>query len=608
MIAPMKKLFLVLLSAEKGQSLNQLRDLGLVHIRCGRVQETALFQKLLSDISRTQEVLEFFKDPQFKGISSDPASPETGHSGDPSLLTDEVLSLKNSLKEKEEQIQELRGELTIFQNWGDFDPSLIRELDSKGFSLELYEMTKEELSEPGAERDYLILKKCGKKYLTVLLQKAELSLKPLALPSADRESLKKEISAREKDLLLLKEKLGSLKQNHARLENHLKKLIADLEFENASMNASPEGNLCIIRGFIPSDEADRLSQTARKHSWGLLLTDPEEEEAVPVLLKNNKFVRLISPLFKFLDILPGYRETDISLFFLIFFSLFFPLLIGDGGYGLLFLGTVIFFHMKRKKLNDFLKLAYLLSILTVVWGALTGSWFGVRSVDRWYGFKNLILPSLSSLDPERSQETLIGLSFILGTVQIGIAYLSNFSREFPRLKSLAQIGWFFINIGLYYLVLLLVLQVGPLPHFALWFIGGGFLLVTLFGGQEKGQSFLKGLGKGAGGLFNQSLDTISAFSNIISYIRLFAVGMASSAIAVSFNSIASPLLRSWGFVFGLLILLLGHSLNMGMGALAVLVHGARLNLLEFAGNMGIEWSGIGYRPFKKDTEKENIEK
>ena len=126
-------------------------------------------------------------------------------------------------------------------------------------------------------------------------------------------------------------------------------------------------------------------------------------------------------------------------------------------------------------------------------------------------------------------------------------------------------------------------------------------MVVLFGSQEPGQSFGKGIKAGLGGAFTTFLDTISAFGNVMSYIRLFAVGMASLAIAQSFNGMASPMLKGWAFPVGVIILLIGHGLNIIMGMLSVVVHGVRLNLLEFSGQLGMEWAGIPYEPFKKNS-------
>ncbi len=137
-----------------------------------------------------------------------------------------------------------------------------------------------------------------------------------------------------------------------------------------------------------------------------------------------------------------------------------------------------------------------------------------------------------------------------------------------------------------------------LPSFTVPLMAGGFGFIVIFGAQEKGKSFFKGILAGLGGAFNTFLDAISSFSNIISYIRLFAVGMATVAIATAFNDMAAGMMDGPAIIGGVIILFIGHSLNLVMGLLSVMVHGIRLNLLEFSGQLGLEWTGYKYVPFK----------
>jgi V/A-type H+-transporting ATPase subunit I len=125
-----------------------------------------------------------------------------------------------------------------------------------------------------------------------------------------------------------------------------------------------------------------------------------------------------------------------------------------------------------------------------------------------------------------------------------------------------------------------------------------FILVIVFGGMSPKKTFAQGLKAGVGGAFTAFLDTISCFGNVMSYIRLFAVGMAGLAISQSFNGIGS------GFsgvliIMGIAVVIIGHALNIIMCLLSVIVHGVRLNVLEFSGQVGLEWTGIAYEPFKK---------
>ena len=166
------------------------------------------------------------------------------------------------------------------------------------------------------------------------------------------------------------------------------------------------------------------------------------------------------------------------------------------------------------------------------------------------------------------------------------------------LSWVADLGWLCAICALYFVVLYLVIgeQVNLTPIAAVVLLG--FVLVVCFGGMSPDKTFAQGLKAGLGNAFTVFLNTISAFGNIMSYIRLFAVGMASLAIAHSFNNMAlgfkGPLV-----VVGILIMLVGHGLNIVMGLLSVVVHGVRLNLLEFSGQLGMEWTGTAYAPFKK---------
>ena len=244
----------------------------------------------------------------------------------------------------------------------------------------------------------------------------------------------------------------------------------------------------------------------------------------------------------------------------------------------------------------------LLSLSTVVWGALTGTWFGSATLASLPWLSWMTVPAISSFAP-RSSETIKMICFIAGTVQISIAHLWNFirqARQKPFIRSLAQLGWLSLVLGLYYLVLSLVLSSErfPLPAFAAWLIGAGLTMIIVFSRQEG--RFFSGIAKGLSNLMTTFLNGISAFSDIISYIRLFAVGLATVEIAKSFNGMAAGMAHGvLGIVLASMVLLFGHSLNLAMGALSVIVHGVRLNMLEFSGHLGMEWTGKPYKPFKE---------
>jgi V/A-type H+-transporting ATPase subunit I len=299
---------------------------------------------------------------------------------------------------------------------------------------------------------------------------------------------------------------------------------------------------------------------------------------------------------------------DISAWFLIFFSVFVAIIIGDAGYGALILGTSGYFLVRSARKSGEIPLGTVLFTVlgasTVIWGAITGTWFGYEPIGESPLLSWMVIEPIDSFNP-RSRDVVQWICFILAAAHLSIAHLWNFFLELrskPWYRAFAQLGWLAVLVGLYYLVLNLVLG-QPLQMFGVYSILAGLGVVLLFSQHQEGDSFFKGVGRGLNGIntFTILLDGISAFSDVVSYLRLFAVGLATVEIAKSFNSMAAGMMDvgAAGIVGAILVLFLGHSINLIMAALSVVVHGIRLNLLEFTRHLGMEWSGIPYRPFRR---------
>jgi len=203
------------------------------------------------------------------------------------------------------------------------------------------------------------------------------------------------------------------------------------------------------------------------------------------------------------------------------------------------------------------------------------------------------------------------LCFTLAVVQLVWARGKRILNLLPSLSAVAQLGTLVMMFGLYFLVLNMLLGI-EFPSFALILIIIGIVLNLIFA-EQNGGNFLVNMGKGFGNFFSLFLKTVSCFADIISYIRLFAVGLAGAMIAQIFNDMAIPVdgLGSFGLAFllkllsAILILIIGHGLNLALTALSVIVHGVRLNLLEYAGNhLEMEWSGYLYEPFRLKQKKD----
>ena len=190
--------------------------------------------------------------------------------------------------------------------------------------------------------------------------------------------------------------------------------------------------------------------------------------------------------------------------------------------------------------------------------------------------------------------------FVIGAIHLSIGHIQKGLKYINSVKAIAQLGWVAIVWGLYLIVNQMVLGEAA-PGFMIWLFIGGALLIALF--SNPGTNFFRGVIKS---LSELPLSIINGFSDIISYIRLYAVGLATVLMAISFNQIAigEGITTVYSGIVAVLVLILGHGLNMILAVMAVIVHGVRLNMLEYAGHAGVEFSGNEYNPFK--LEEKNI--
>lgn len=230
-----------------------------------------------------------------------------------------------------------------------------------------------------------------------------------------------------------------------------------------------------------------------------------------------------------------------------------------------------------------------------MWGVLSGTYFGAEQIAQLPFLRDLIIPEISSFGVDNIS-FMMHLSFLIGAIHLTVAHSIRVVQFSNSIKALSEVGWILLVWGLYFVTEQLVLG-NPAPYWYIWLFVVGATLVALF--SKESSSFLKSMGAS---IANLPLSLISGFSDIVSYVRLFAVGMATAAVASSFNNMALPEgIAGIGiveFIMAVVALLLGHTLNIALALMAVMVHGIRLNMLEFAGHLGVQFSGEAYKPFK----------
>lgn len=626
MIEPMKCVTVVTSSAKKKDMLLSLREGGMMHIM-GLVQHSESVDSLDRDILSLTQVMGQIKEAanKKKDYESKMLTSEEFEA-----LHKQLASLIEESAKAEARKTELSRMIFSIEGWGDFDPLDIKDLSSRGYPLYFYTLGKKEYESLREDENvkFVTLKSVNKMTAVAVIGKPldpSFPAYPFDLPSESLSRMKDEAHELESRQAKITKTLEEANCYLGLYKERIKVLEQDEMFEKVDATAQEyDEKISLLQGFVPEDKIEAFKSLAASEGWAYLIDDPAEEEDPPTLIKSKGFVKIIQPIFKMLGMVPGYREQDISLYFLLYFSVFFAMIIGDAGYGLIFILLAALWQAKTKKCSDMIILIYVLGACTVIWGAITGTWFGSLAIIKNVKFLQLfIIPSMCNFSEELygissviSQNAIMKFSFTLGASHISLACILNIINKI-KAKSLgfiADIGWLIDVLVLYMLVLFLVIgeQVAMMPIVV--GIAVGFVLVCLFNAFEPGMKFSKGITSSLAGIFTTFLDTISCFGNVMSYIRLFAVGMASLAIAQSFNEMASPMLHGFALPAGILIILIGHALNLVMGILSVLVHGVRLNLLEFSGQLGMEWTGYNYDPFRrtvadtKETTSKGVEK
>jgi len=602
MIEKMKKVMIVASAVHKNEMLNAIRDFGVVHISETSVPETKYTERLAS-LDKMRSVL--VEQPK---VSQNPILGRQEFNS----LHERLCTAVSDVKVAEDELFELKNQRVSIEGWGSFDPNEVKTLEKEGVPLFFYQMGKNEVSLIPEDIKFIRLSDIDKMKVvaTVGLPLAEdFPASRFELPQKGLSQLDEEISSVSFKLHELKSFIAASASYISSYDRYALKTTDDIVYSSVSGAVSEQDGLCCLWGFLPEASVEAFRGIAKENCWAYAFDDPSDDDPVPTKIKYNKVTAMMQPVFEMLGTVPGYKEYDISMWFLLFLALFFAMIIGDAAYGLVFLGIAVMLHVKSKKLTNLNMLVYVMSIATIIWGSLTGTWLGSEKAMDIPFLRMFVIPQIANypekfgVDADVAQNTVMKFCFMIGTIQLSLACLMNVIRKWKEksLALVADLAWLVMINSIYYLILMLVIgaNVNISMIFALLIIG--LVVVIVFGSQEPGQSFGSGLKAGLGGAFTTFLNTISAFGNVMSYIRLFAVGMASLAIAQSFNGMVESMLHGWALPAGILILVIGHGLNLVMGMLSVVVHGMRLNLLEFSGQLGMEWAGIPYEPFKKNA-------
>lgn len=647
MIEPMKKVSVVLLNKEREQALKNLRKIGLVHLEKleGSSEKLSAFKEASANALVAESILGEIKAPKAKkGIRQVLSDDEI------SKLCAEIVSKSEQKKQLLEEISNDATELDRFALWGSVTNEDFDYLKERNISLKMYEIPVEKYSQIDEHIQTLLVNKDKKTARFMIINGGEgrpvnlmAEAFEIPLPRISTSLLEAEIKEDEKKISEIEAFYAEKAKYLPSIADFKKNLESDIEFENvnAGMDHETEGavnDLAWLSGYVPSANLEEFKKACAQNNWAVAYSDPEDEDLdVPTKLKNNRFVSLIYPLTDFLGTVPGYHEFDISGWFLLFFTIFFAMIFGDGGYGAIVAVFTLLMIFKakaaKKPVAPVLGLVLLVSIATMVWGAVTCTWFGIPVEILPEFFTKISIPWISGAYADTLWQVpwgsevngvAVGLTkdqnlqifcFSLALIQLSVAHIKAAARNIgdkKLLKAVGDIGSLMQLIGMFWVVLSMVVNssvfpmlgsIGSVPvgKIEISLIAVGFVLSFVFANYEGsiGASILESCKN----IISVLLGVVNVFSDIVSYIRLWAVGLAGAAISNTVNTLAGPILgHAVLFLAAIVLLVFGHGLNMILNVLSVIVHGVRLNTLEFCTHIGMAWSGVKFKPF---AEKES---
>ena len=586
MIVPMKKVHIVVQKKDVVSALESLRDLGVVHVEHQDELTGQQLARRREAVKMIQEVLDILKTVKHTCEQEDLY--------DWTDLGTGILKNQADIEHIKEEMVKRQALMVQWEPWGDFNPADFIALEKSGVYVRLCEIFKSDLNKvpSGVIIQEISSSKGLVRCVAISREPVRLPFESVTLPAMGLREMR---SRQEADKIKIeqfqKEIFDSAKYIRS-LEDMLVRERNVLQFEEVEKGMREEESLEILKGYVPIDKENDVRRMAKEEQWGLLVEKPSTADVVPTVIRNPKWVDIIKPLFAFINVLPGYRELDVSLVFLIFFSIFFGILIGDAGYGLIFFLLTLFAQKKLKNKVEnqapFI-LMYVLSACAIIWGILTGAVFGTLLLGK------IVKPIIFWLTENKNVQLVC---FLLGAIHLTIAHLWRLLMRIPAVFSaLAELGWIIVIWGAFFLANVMVIDrmlLGLDIERAFMIVGVGAVLIIadIISRPKDGIAV---------GLVLSFFSFISAFTDVVSYIRLFAVGLAGVAVANSFSEIALGLGFN-SFLNGLLtslILVVGHLFNVVLCCFGILVHGLRLNVLEFSGHLGLEWAGVKYEPFKK---------
>ena len=616
MIEKMNKYAYLIYHKEYDAFLERLRSLGVVHVNPQKVtQEHPVMQKLKAEDKRIGTHLKYLDGLILSENRKSEKVSDLQTSEKPLLSRHECEKLLGRIEYLQEQLSNVQASIAlkekdrdVISDWGDFSYASMKRFREAGYNVHFYTCAESHFDKNWEDKYGAIIISARKNtahFITVTKSDCIISIdaEHAKLPLKDYKQLCEAIEldieqkkAIEVELLeIARNDYMSLKHLHLEVEN-------ESAWNQIKIQTEQKANdkLMLLEGWAPDSKAAEMEQSLNGGGYYYQKLEITDADSMPVKLKNNKFSRLFEPIVKLYD-LPNYHSLDLTPFLAPFYMLFFGLCLGDAGYGLLIVIGALYARTKVKKsMKPLMSLATLLGLATVICGAVGGTLFGIPLLDMEWAW--LISYKKYMLD----SNNLFNLALILGAVQILFAWMVKaygIIRRYGWAHSLDTFGWLILAIGggsLYLASSVISPDVARYLTYGVLGIAG--LLIFVLNNPKRNP--LINIGEGLWNTFNM---TTGIVGDLLSYMRLFAVGLSSGVMGFVFNELAMQLSGDMPPVLSQLvmvvILLFGHSINIFIACLGAFVHPLRLTFVEFYKNAGFEGGGKSYSPFRNITEE-----
>ena len=616
MITKMTKYSFILLSGEKEDFLEKIQELGVVDITRSVKPIDTESNEMLAEASRAKKVLEFLEAVDFK----DDADLEKISKATVSIDSDPVTYVEEIRK----RIESLRADLSAAKKqvmarepWGDYDKKALDSLSDLGYVVRYYAVDAKRY-DPAWESAYPLqkVKEDGKKIWFVTIAPADeeyiFPLNELAAPEgtyaeavAETERIENEIVLCKAGLLNAKDYIPAIKETYTGHLTVLDRYLADSAAEGAA-----EDHVAVFTGFAPSENDELLAEEFDKMGVLYIKSDAIEEDNPPIKLKNNWFTRQFE-VFTSMYGMPVYSEFDPTPIVAPFYLLFFSMCLGDAGYGIALLLFGLLLNKGLVKISMFEGLGSIISLLgagTILVGTVLGTFFGMSLYDATWvpeWLKSIMIvgdvqiPGLGTFNIQMLLAVGIGIFHIcLAMIIKAVCY----TRRFGLKNNLATWGWTLLIVGG---VVLAALGMSKMlsPDILRWSIitVGVLSALGIYIFNTPGRNPLTNIGAGLWDTYNMATGLLG---DVLSYIRLFALGLAGGMLGQAFNNLAEMVRGDSviSLVPFVVILIFGHVLNLLMSSLGAFVHPMRLTFVEYFKNVGYEGRGAAYNPLTKDKQ------